>query len=343
MNNVEPTTENTPDETKATATPRDSGMPTLTQLTVALGVLALVFGSSYIPDIQKRFSDQELAEPPKPTTREVARERINHFANVNITADAAYVWDVTNQRALYNKNAGAQLPLASLTKLMTALVAYERLGEDIAIAIPLEAILEEGDSGFSSGQEFEAGSLIDLTLISSSNDGAHALAAAAGNAVNLERNHTNKNVTESFLELMNRRAEEIGLSQTYFTNPTGLDASVSRSGSYGSARDMAFLMEHIVIHQSEILERTTNQSLDIHDEVGNVLTATNTNEIATDIPGLIGSKTGFTALAGGNLVVAFDVGLNHPVVISVLGSTRDGRFEDVRTLVQSTQKTFLND
>ena len=64
--------------------------------------------------------------------------------------------------------------------------------------------------------------------------------------------------------------------------------------------------------------------------------AVNTNERIADIPGLIGSKTGFTRLAGGNLVIAYDAGLNRPIVIAVLGSTRKGRFSDVTTLINAT-------
>jgi D-alanyl-D-alanine carboxypeptidase len=66
--------------------------------------------------------------------------------------------------------------------------------------------------------------------------------------------------------------------------------------------------------------------------------AENTNVVIDKIPNLIASKTGYTDLAGGNLVIAFDAGLNHPIIISVLGSTEKGRFSDVLQLVQATLK-----
>ena len=71
-------------------------------------------------------------------------------------------------------------------------------------------------------------------------------------------------------------------------------------------------------------------------------TATNTNEVVGSIPGLIASKTGFTDLAGGNLVVAFDAGINRPVIISVLGATKDGRFTDMEMLVNASLRALNN-
>jgi len=69
----------------------------------------------------------------------------------------------------------------------------------------------------------------------------------------------------------------------------------------------------------------------------------NTNQLTDDIPLLIGSKTGFTETAGGNLVVAFDAGLAHPVIIVVLGSTPEGRFNDIKTLIDATLQYASHD
>ena len=69
--------------------------------------------------------------------------------------------------------------------------------------------------------------------------------------------------------------------------------------------------------------------------------AFNTNEALGELPGLIMGKTGITDLAGGNLGIVFEVSPNHPVVAVVLGSTRDGRFEDMKKLVARTQETIL--
>lgn len=312
-------------------------IPLVPQLAIALGLLMLIFGASYIPFVSQK---QEAQIPTNLETRILATteeepSETDQFQDVILSARAAYVWDIKNQRALYNKNASAQLPLASLTKLMTALVASEHMTEDEYVEITAAALRQDGGSGFGDGQLFAFRDLIDLTLITSSNDGAYALAAAAGNAIGTGTETS----TDLFIETMNKKAEEIGLAQTFFTNPTGLDTNEFESGSYGSARDMAFLMEHIVTNEPEMFERTNESLRTITDASGVAYTAENTNVITGKIPGLIASKTGYTDLAGGNLVVAFDVGFNHPVVIAVLGSTREGRFSDVQTLVNLARET----
>lgn len=308
-------------------------LPMIPQLGVALGILVVIFGVSYIPSISKKQATETPSrlEARVETAIETEEETVDVFENAAVTARAAYVWDIKNQKALYNKNAASQLPLASLTKLMTALVAAETLAETDSVSITDAAIRQEGASGFAAGARFAFEALSDFTLMTSSNDGAYALAAAAGESL---RKYETQSSTAAFIEAMNRKAEEIGLSQTYFTNPTGLDTNEVESGSYGSARDMAFLMEYIVTERPDVFERTNESYRVLYDENGNRYEAENTSPITDDIPGLIASKTGYTDLAGGNLVIAFDAGFNHPVVVSVLGSTRSGRFHDVLTLTE---------
>lgn len=321
-------------------TEEKEGVPTLPQLFVALGILLLVFGSSYIPalkDSQKTQPQTELERSVRNSldANEVARS--NPFDTIQVDATAAYVWDVTKQRALYNKNASSQLPLASLTKLMTAVVVNETFKKGDTVEITLEAIRQEGESGFLDGEIWDVGELLDLTLVSSSNDGAYALAAAAGAALS-----PLDDPTEIFVKAMNSKAEQLGLSQTYFTNPTGLDATEAQSGSYGSARDMAFLMEHIIKTSPAFMEHTTEPEITVQDTDGIAHTASNTNPTVDSVPGLLGSKTGYTVLAGGNLVIAYNAGLNRPVIISVLGSTPEGRFDDVLKLTKASQEYILN-
>ncbi len=308
-----------------------SSVPVIRQLVIALGVLMAVFGTSYIGTVialfEKPLDKNELvveARLKTPTTVPVVK---NAFAGVEIIGKAAFVWDVKNQRALFNKNGEEALPLASVTKLMTALIAHELLEENAAINISRTAIREEGDSGFHEGELFSTRNLTDLTLLSSSNDGARALAMQAGNVL-LEA----KDTTHTFVRAMNIRADELGLTETRFNNPTGLDISPTQAGGYGSARDMAFLMEYIIAHYPDVVALTQADLTTIYNEEGAYHIVKNTNESVTKIPGLIASKTGYTELAGGNLVIAFDAGLNRPIVIAVLGSTRSGRFNDMLRL-----------
>jgi D-alanyl-D-alanine carboxypeptidase len=88
----------------------------------------------------------------------------------------------------------------------------------------------------------------------------------------------------------------------------------------------------------EIFTATTRAKLDIVSDSGIAHRAENTNTGAAATTGIIGSKTGYTDLAGGNLVVVVDIGIDHPVVIAVLGSSRDGRFVDVERLIEATEE-----
>ena len=205
-----------------------------------------------------------------------------------------------------------------------------------AITISYDSLNEEGDSGLFAFEEWNAKDLLDFMLVVSSNDGADALAAAAGGA-KVIRHGTEEDTPESaFVEEMNTIAQDIGLTQTYFVNETGLDPTTHLSGGYGSAKDAALLLEHIIMESPGLVEATTYPTVTFRSKSNFEHMATNTNEIIGSIPGLIASKTGFTDLAGGNLVVAFDAGINRPIVISVLGSSKEGRFTDVEQLVAAS-------
>jgi D-alanyl-D-alanine carboxypeptidase len=315
-------------------------IPVPQQLLLLGAILLLLLGGSFTPKIIGFFKDNQDTAPAATSYGQNQEQSINTtpdleiqpFTEVKIKGRSAYVWDVSSQRALYKKDPTKQLPLASLTKLMTTLLAEEILSDNATVAINETSIKQDGDSGLLQSEQFKRKSLSDLVLISSSNDGAYALAAAAGAFLD-----TNK-PAEAFVYAMNVRAKELGLHDTYFRNPTGLDISEKDAGSYGTAKDIAFLMEHIVLQEPDILSATQENQERIYSNDGTYHDAINTNYYISEIPGLIGSKTGYTDLAGGNLVVAFDAGLNRPIIISVLGSSRHERFTDVQALVKEAQR-----
>ncbi|HVU75276.1 MAG TPA: hypothetical protein VHD38_00320, partial [Candidatus Paceibacterota bacterium] len=109
---------------------------------------------------------------------------------------------------------------------------------------------------------------------------------------------------------------------------------------YGSAHDMAELFGYAASTSSQYFAATAKENIEVQDESGISTAAHNTDEALGEIPGLIMGKTGYTDLAGGNLVTVFDVGLAHPVVAVVLGSTYDGRFTDMKTLVTKTREAL---
>jgi len=273
---------------------------------------------------------------------------LNTFPQVEIKARAAYVYDIRTGETLFAKNETTRLPLASLAKIMSALVAQELSPDYGTITINTEALATEGDSGLYKDERWSLRDLLDFSLLVSSNDGMRAIALALGA---LEKSDaTSEEILNDFIVEMNNKASELGLKDTYFWNETGLDMTEARGsseiikgGAYSSVKDINELLKYILINHPGFFEVTKEtrkvfQSLDSHIHV-----ATNTNGIAGEIPGLLASKTGFTDIAGGNLAVIFDPGLGRPIIVSLLGSTEQGRFEDMRTLIDAVMEHIQND
>lgn len=314
--------------------------PVFWQLVILMSLLIVIFSSAIVSQItefaQKTIPPNESQNANAQAAAAITSQKkhTDTLNDITVTAKAAYVLDIQTGTVLYEKNENEVLPLASVTKLMTALLAHEILSEKFTVGITYNAIRQEGDSGLLGGERFSRQTLSDMVLMTSSNDGAYALAEAAGGALTEQIN------ADAFVEAMNIRAAQLKLDSLTFYNPTGLDLSDNQAGAFGSVKDIATLMSYIVEHYPEILAGTTQTTTRFYNQNGDYHNAQNTNSTVNRIPGLIGSKTGYTTLAGGNLVIAFDVGLNHPIVIAVLGSTRDGRFEDVLKLTKATQALF---
>lgn len=93
-------------------------------------------------------------------------------------------------------------------------------------------------------------------------------------------------------------------------------------------------MEYVLINTTDAVALTNLSVTTVSDSEGKIHLAKNTNEIADSLEGLLASKTGYTELSGGNLVVAVNVGLNRPIIVAVLGSSHSGRFDDTIELVK---------
>lgn len=274
------------------------------------------------------YPDREPVPEPVIT---VATSTPPAFPSVDIEATAAYVYDVREGKALFQKNAALQLPLASLTKVMTAYTASRLVPDHVLVRITPEDIRVEGDSGLFVGEEWDVSDLIDFSLVVSSNDGARALASVGGAMLAT----TSSDPVADFVREMNANAHRLGMRSTYFLNPSGLDESPELSGGYGSAKDVATLFAKVLESDPRIFEATRFESLQISSRLA-AHAANNTNKAVAAIPNVIGSKTGFTDLSGGNLAVAFDAGLGRPIVIALLNSSREGRFSDMVGLVYAT-------
>lgn len=293
-------------------------------------ILALFLTASYV--LSSRIDRSDISVPTR--TASV-------FPEVALEAKGAYVYDARTKQVLFAKNADQRLSLASLTKLMAAVVARDISPEYGTVTVTARALKAEGDSGLKGGERWELGDLLDFSLVSSSNDGIRAVALSLGALQELGA--SDDEVVNDFVLKMNAKALELDLKNTYFWNDTGLDESDVKGGGYGTARDVARLLEYIIETRPELLEATREKetvvvSLDNFRHV-----AKNTNRLASDTPGLIGSKTGFTETAGGNLAFVFDPELGRPIIVSILSSSAQGRFEDAKKLINATLKYINGD
>lgn len=269
-----------------------------------------IIGLTAVLAVLSFFAPLDINREPEIIKEEVVM-REEYEKPLLLESKSACVFDLLKNEFIFELNPSAQLPLASLTKLMTAVIAKEYLLERKLIEISRGAILKEGDSGLNLGEMWKLPDLVDVMLISSSNDAAFAIADSL----------------PGFVKLMNKKTRELGLYQTYFLNATGLDISENIAGAYGSCENITKLMKYILSKHPELTEATMQESLYVNQR-----DFKNTNKLLAKLPVLRAGKTGFDDLAGGNLVVAVDKGLGHPIIITVLGSSFDGRFEDVEKL-----------
>lgn len=290
-------------------------------LVIAVVALVLLYGK------RSAATPAPITAPnPIATTTPTSPEA---FMNINLIGQSAIVYDLTNGQTLYSQNADRQLPLASLTKLLTTYAGFEALGPAAQVTISSSSLAVEGESGLMEGETFAFSDLARFSLVGSSNDGAEAIAEA----VAARRGQTER-------DALSAAASSAGLTKTYAVNGSGLDVSTITSGGYGSARDMAILAGALLKKAPAIADATTEPAVFVRSIAGTPHSLPNTNQGAITVPGILLSKTGYTDLAGGNLVVVFDVGIGHPVAVAVLGSTRDGRFADVDRLIKATHQYF---
>lgn len=198
-----------------------------------------------------------------------------------ISAESCIVIDAESGETLYESNADKKMLIASVTKIMTALVALEHGNPDDEVTITPESVNVEGSSMYlKAGEAMTLEELLYGMLLVSGNDAAAAVAYHIAGSI------------EGFAELMNDKAAELDLHNTSFTNPHGLDDD----GHYSTARDIAVIMQAAM--KNEVFARivsTKSVTIDGH-------TYTNHNKLLWTCDGATGGKTGYTMAAGRTLV-----------------------------------------
>jgi len=275
-------------------------------------------------------NDEKQTASSTPTKTPEQKRETQPFSNMALKADSVLVWDASREESLYAKNAQKEQPLASLTKLMTALVATQNVTGQATTTLSDQHLNAHGEYGLKKNQTWKLDSLITFMLVESANDAARAVAAADGQ-------NTDEGYAKDFIENMNDTASQLDLTDTYFFNPSGLDINEDLiSGGYGTATEITKLFAYMQRHYADILRPTTQKNISLTTENGATYNANNTNTLVDTLANTSGSKTGYTRLAGGNLIMGFN--LNRPVIITILGSTKEGRFTDMKTLYEETKK-----
>jgi D-alanyl-D-alanine carboxypeptidase len=279
-------------------------------LVIIFTKLPSINSSNFLPETstdEENFSESVAAQTniPLPT----------------IQASAAVVWDKNSNTFLFNKNGNKSLPIASITKLLTAVIALENIPSDHLVEITSEDLQTEGGAGHLLGEEWSRDDLVAYTLMVSSNDGSSALLRTSAELAGIDQ-----------IELLNQTSKKIGLVDSSWQNASGLDIVDGQVPSNkASATDVIRLLDYA----SRNFPSTTMLTGDTYHTFSSskkTYQATSTNELSNVLPHTIAAKTGYTIVAGGNLVVMAEAGLARPLYIVVLDSTADERFSDAEKL-----------
>lgn len=268
-----------------------------------------------------------IADYIRPPILDLPEPKPDFFSNLKLEAKSVYVFNMTTSEEIYAKDSEKILPLASITKIMPVVTALDILGEDYEITITERALREENDDGLKENEKWKLKDLAEFSLIVSSNDGLKAIGLETEKKLSGKNNPSLPN----FLNETQKRTYDAGI-YTRVINTTGLDMNDDESGSYGTAKGAAQMLAEGLRKYPEIFFATGQKEATFISENGVSHKAVNTNKAIKDIPQLIASKTGLTDLAGGNLVVAIKTNMNDIVLISILGSSENGRFADIKNL-----------
>jgi D-alanyl-D-alanine carboxypeptidase (penicillin-binding protein 5/6) len=208
-------------------------------------------------------------------------------ARPSVKASALYLVELKSRRVLLEKDATRRLPPASLTKVMTALVALEAASLEQVVKVDSRALVHRSSLRLQAGEQFLLRDLLTAMLVTSANDACEAVAWHVGGDA------------DKFVTMMNERARTLGLTNTHFANACGFDAP----GHYSTAVDLAVLTEQALqVPAISMMVRTVTRDIESVDGTRQV-SLRSTNEMLLD-PDVTGVKTGYTSKAGRCLIAS---------------------------------------
>lgn len=251
--------------------------------------------------------------------------------SLNLDAKSAILIEASNGKVLYEKTSDEKLPMASMTKIMSMLLIMENINNG-NLSYTDKVIISKNASGMGGsqvflqeGEEYKVEDLLKCIAVSSANDAVVAMAEKISGSV------------EAFVELMNNKAKELGLTNTNFANPHGLD----NENHYSSARDMARLAQELLKHE-EILKFTSIYEDYLTKPDGSQVWLVNTNRLVRFYEGVDGLKTGYTTAAGHCLTATAKKNDLRLISVVMKSSSSDARSKDTATLLSYGFNSFKN-
>jgi D-alanyl-D-alanine carboxypeptidase (penicillin-binding protein 5/6) len=231
-----------------------------------------------------------------------------------ISAKAAFLMDADTGVILYQKNQDLRLPPASTTKVMTAIVALENNQLDSVVRATKDATrVQPCKVEVRAGEKWRMDDLLRCTLLNSANDACVVIAQGSAGSI------------ANFSQQMNRKAKELGATNTHFSNPHGLD----QRNHYATARDLVIIFKY-AIKNNMFREIVQTESMSIRGPNERLIYLRNHNKLLGKYEGMIGGKTGYTRRASKCFVGEAQQN-GKTLLVSVLGSKN--HFKDVVTLL----------
>ena len=247
-------------------------------------------------------------------------------ANINrpiISGKSALIYDTDSNRFLYEEGTDSKLPIASLTKILSAVVVLERLDSNDIVTITEKSIKVDGEKqDLYLGEKLTVRNLLKLMLIESSNDASYALAEYA------------KSLGINFIGEMNVKARNLDMHDSVFTDPAGLD-----DNAYSTARDLVKLVQYS-LNYKEIWDISAEKTAIVESSDERIKhSITSTNRLLGLIKDIIGGKTGYTDGAGQCMILVASVPDYPGKIISIVLGSND-RFGDTQKLVEWTRTAY---
>lgn len=238
-------------------------------------------------------------------------------AQLKVSASGVLIMDLESGQQLLGRSADERRPIASLTKLMTALIIAENHNMDEWVTIPVAASEIGGNRAYlEAGQHYRVGDLLSALLILSANDAAVALALFHSGSV------------DAFVDQMNERSQALGMGNTSYANPTGFDDPAQ----YSTPRDLAWLTM-FAFREPEIHRRMGMRGATIASREGVATTLTHTHALLHANTSVIAGKTGTTDDAGQCLLSVLSPEQGRSMLVILLNSSQ--RYADMRILLDA--------